>query len=309
MKTRHEHAKHRNGPGPSPDKAASVSVSASLSDNAAQQGVPTSVISTDQELKLNLKSSCPITEIKRLNRIGTSESFVRVDRDASCVARMFIKKTRHVRGKTSPPNVLTALETISPRRQTALSSSSRKKYKTIAATENISLADARNRLSSTDSRSTFRSSTDLGSTRSVHFANDDYHNFPLKNGSTPHSFVSYDKFSPLENADISRQSYAKVSAKSSTSRTSPEHPRSQCQGAGISRPQSPPPSSLRSNDKLKQDLSNVRGTPSRNTNNTNYSTSLEEARREYLISPNGRSPNISGDAKKCARAHRAEKFE
>ncbi|XP_011068595.1 PREDICTED: uncharacterized protein LOC105154634 [Acromyrmex echinatior] len=186
---------------------------------------------------------------------------------------MFIKKTRHVRGKTSPPNVLTALETISPRRQTALSSSSRKKYKTIAATENISLADARNRLSSTDSRSTFRSSTDL------------------------------------ENADISRQSYAKVSAKSSTSRTSPEHPRSQCQGAGISRPQSPPPSSLRSNDKLKQDLSNVRGTPSRNTNNTNYSTSLEEARREYLISPNGRSPNISGDAKKCARAHRAEKFE
>ncbi|KAG5321982.1 RNH1 Ribonuclease, partial [Acromyrmex heyeri] len=76
----------------------------------------------------------------------------------------------------------------------------------------ISLVDARSRLSSTDSRSTFRSSADLGSTRNVHFADDDYHNFPLlppKNGSTPHSFANYNKFSPLENADISRLSYAK----------------------------------------------------------------------------------------------------
>ncbi|EGI63734.1 hypothetical protein G5I_07871 [Acromyrmex echinatior] len=61
-----------------------------------------------------------------------------------------------------------------------------------------------------------RSSSDLGSTRSVHFTDDDYHNFPLvppKSDSTPHSFASYNKFSPLENADTSRQSYAKVSAK------------------------------------------------------------------------------------------------
>ncbi|EGI68414.1 hypothetical protein G5I_02926 [Acromyrmex echinatior] len=61
-----------------------------------------------------------------------------------------------------------------------------------------------------------------------------------------------------------------------------------------SHPISPFPSSLR-NDKHKQDLSNTCAPP-RNTNNANNnSTSLEEARKEYLISPNGRSSNISRD--------------
>ncbi|EGI67304.1 hypothetical protein G5I_04111 [Acromyrmex echinatior] len=149
-------------------------------------------------------------------------------------------------------------------------------------------------------RRLLKSSADLGSTRSVHFADDDYYNFPLlppKNDISPHSFISYNKFSPLENADTSKLSYTKVSVKNSTPCTSPEHLRSSRQGTSASRPISPLPSSPRNNDKHKQDLSNTYGTSPRNTNNANNnSTSLEEARRECLISlPNGRSPNISRD--------------
>ena len=63
------------------------------------------------------------------SELATFGSFVRVVRDAGCVVRMLTKKTRRVRGKTSPPNVSIALEIISPRRQIVLSLLNRKKYR------------------------------------------------------------------------------------------------------------------------------------------------------------------------------------